>query len=224
MTAQRKNYYSYVIFSFLLLFSTWQFHSTNSSLISMNIPNDAIRLRILAHSDRPQDQNLKLAIRDAVITKISTWVGKLTHIKKAREKIRLHISEIEQLVESYIQAYGFDYSYHVELARVAFPTKFYGNLMYPAGMYEALRISIGEGQGNNWWCVLFPPLCFVDAISGKKLNTSAVLDQISNKNSTQYRVVQQDKESVSIKNEKIKENKPRIRFFLWEKCRKWFKR
>lgn len=134
------------------------------------IPEDAIRLRILAHSNGKKDQAVKNNVRDAVNEQITEWVHDLTTIEEARTVIIDHLDEIERIVHDELKAEGISYSYKVEFARVPFPTKLYGNFLYPAGEYEAILITLGEGTGANWWCVLFPPLCFLDFSSGSAVS------------------------------------------------------
>jgi stage II sporulation protein R len=126
------------------------------------IPEEAIRLRILANSDSAEDQELKHKVRDAVNAKITKWVGDLTSFAEAKQVIQSHLPEIEQTVADVLRKEHSDQSYRVEFGRVDFPTKIYGNFIYPAGKYDAILITLGKGKGANWWCVLFPPLCFLD--------------------------------------------------------------
>lgn len=166
------------------------------------IPHDSIRLRILANSDRPQDQLIKREIRDAIVQQMNAWVGKLENpqsLNQARVLITAHLPEIDRLVGAELARRGIAYDHQVELASVPFPTKMYGGLVYPAGNYEALRVTLGEGKGQNWWCVLFPPLCFIDAGSGE-----AAAQTVSAKaNHRDSRTNANDK-------------KPEVRFFLWD--------
>ncbi|WP_044749341.1 stage II sporulation protein R [Bacillus alveayuensis] len=126
------------------------------------IPDEAIRLRILANSDSAQDQKLKRKVRDAVNEEINKWVADLTSFAEAKEVIRSRLDEIEHIVANVLKEENSSQTYKVEFGKVNFPTKLYGNYIYPAGQYEAILITLGEGQGANWWCVLFPPLCFLD--------------------------------------------------------------
>ncbi|MGG2953218.1 stage II sporulation protein R [Geobacillus stearothermophilus] len=126
------------------------------------IPDEAIRLRILANSDADKDQQLKRKVRDAVNAQINGWVAELTSVDEAKRVIRSHLPEIEQTVARVLREEQSSQSYHVQFGSVQFPTKVYGNYVYPAGTYDALLITLGEGKGANWWCVLFPPLCFLD--------------------------------------------------------------
>ncbi|MFC2948921.1 stage II sporulation protein R [Virgibacillus sediminis] len=131
------------------------------------IPDEAIRLRILANSDSEEDQELKRVIRDRVNEEITDWVQHLTDIDVARELIAERIPQVEAVVAEVLQEEGKEQSFEVEYGKnISFPTKLYGNYLYPEGEYEAVLISIGEAEGANWWCVLFPPLCFLDFSNG----------------------------------------------------------
>ncbi|MBM7714482.1 stage II sporulation protein R [Bacillus thermophilus] len=136
------------------------------------IPQEAIRLRILANSDGHQDQEVKRSIRDAVNQEITTWVEHLTSIEEARRLIQSRLPEIEQIANRELEKSSIDYGAEVEFGNIQFPTKLYGNYLYPAGNYEAILITLGEGKGANWWCVLFPPLCFLDFSTGAAVNTN----------------------------------------------------
>ncbi|TDQ38748.1 stage II sporulation protein R [Aureibacillus halotolerans] len=130
------------------------------------IPNEAIRLRILANSDSAADQELKRAIRDQVTDAMTTWVMDLEDIDEARNVVAEKVPAIEQLVQEELKKAGVQQRVEVSYGEAAFPTKMYGQMVYPAGQYEAVVISLGEAKGANWWCVLFPPLCFIDFSGG----------------------------------------------------------
>lgn len=131
------------------------------------IPDEAIRLRILANSDDESDQDIKHLVRDEVNKEITTWVETMTDIDEARDRIQNGIPEIETIVDEVLHEEGKSRDYQVEYGEnVTFPTKVYGDFLYPAGEYEAVLITLGEGEGANWWCVLFPPLCFLDFDNG----------------------------------------------------------
>ncbi|KPB05803.1 stage II sporulation protein R [Bacillus sp. CHD6a] len=134
---------------------------------AMVIPDEAIRLRILANSDSDQDQELKRKIRDRVNEEITVWVEGLTSMENAREVITGNMDQIEKIVQEVMAEEGLVQTYNVDFGRVDFPTKMYGKFIYPAGDYEAILITLGEGTGANWWCVLFPPLCFLDFSNGE---------------------------------------------------------
>lgn len=130
------------------------------------IPKQALRLRIIANSDSPADQRLKRTIRDKVVVEVGQWVSGAKNATQARDIVKAHIPQIEQTALQVEHANGVHETIRTNVGQVPFPTKMYGNRVYPAGNYEALRITIGKGQGANWWCVLYPPLCFVDITEG----------------------------------------------------------
>jgi stage II sporulation protein R len=130
------------------------------------IPNEAIRLRILANSNSEQDQEIKRIVRDRVNAQITEWVSTLTSMEAAREKIIANLDILEATAKEVLEENGVNQKVQIDFGEVDFPTKLYGNFLYPAGKYEAVLITLGEGTGANWWCVLFPPLCFLDFSSG----------------------------------------------------------
>lgn len=130
------------------------------------IPKEAIRLRILANSDTPEDQALKRKVRDEVNKNITKWVKDIDSIKTARKVIKSHLPDLEQIAEKVVKEENSHQSVRVQFSRVQFPTKLYGQYLYPAGKYEAILITLGKGEGANWWCVLYPPLCFLDFSNG----------------------------------------------------------
>src|SRR5699024_11010395 len=107
------------------------------------------------------DQTIKHKVRDQVNAEVTKWVEDMDNIEEARELISSRIDDIDQIVANVVEqensAYTVDYRKNVQ-----FPTKLYGDYLYPAGKYEAILITIGEAEGSNWWCVVFPPLCFLD--------------------------------------------------------------
>lgn len=130
------------------------------------IPKEAIRLRILANSDSESDQALKRKVRDEVNKEINGWVAELTSVEDARNLIRSRLPEVKKIAESVLESENSNQTVHTDFGKVEFPTKLYGQFLYPAGEYEAILITLGEGKGANWWCVLFPPLCFLDFSNG----------------------------------------------------------
>lgn len=136
------------------------------------IPDKAIRLRILANSDREADQAVKRLIRDEVNHDITRWVAKLTSLKEARKVIVSHLDEIQATAEKVMAKEGLHQTVKVDFGQAKFPTKLYGQYLYPAGDYEAVIITLGDGEGANWWCVLFPPLCFLDFSNGTAVSKS----------------------------------------------------
>ncbi|WP_439744293.1 stage II sporulation protein R [Bacillus pseudomycoides] len=165
------------------------------------IPKEAVRLRILANSDSKEDQALKRKVRDEVKTQIDGWVADLKSFEDARRVIQSHIPEIEKTVANTLKREGSKESFQVTFSKnIKFPTKVYGNFIYPAGEYEAVLISIGKGEGANWWCVLFPPMCFLDFSSGSAVKKEEhVVKAESMDEEEQLVKIQGEKEEVSEK-------------------------
>lgn len=131
------------------------------------IPDEAIRLRILANSDSDRDQEIKHKVRDEINEVVTEWVKDIDDIDEARKLIQSRISELETVVDEVLIEEEEEVRYTVEYGEnISFPAKLYGDYLYPAGEYEAILVTLGEGSGSNWWCVLFPPLCFLDFFSG----------------------------------------------------------
>lgn len=144
------------------------------------IPDDAIRLRILANSDTEEDQRIKNIVRDEVNEYITERVQYIDDIKVGREVIANSIPEVERIVRQTLQREHVTISFTVEYKEdVTFPMKIYDNYVYPAGEYEAVLITIGEGKGANWWCVLFPPLCFLDFANGSTVEEEQAIEERS---------------------------------------------
>ncbi|MBT2667757.1 stage II sporulation protein R [Bacillus sp. ISL-4] len=141
------------------------------------IPDEAIRLRILANSDAEKDQAVKRLIRDEVNEDITKWVEELTSLDEARDVITSHLPDIQATAEAVIKEQGMEQSVKVDFGQAEFPTKLYGQYLYPAGDYEAVIITLGEGEGANWWCVLFPPLCFLDFSNGTAVSQSPIVEE-----------------------------------------------
>ncbi|WP_087973641.1 stage II sporulation protein R [Oceanobacillus rekensis] len=161
----------FIVLIFFILFLSWPKNGVSEQAENeadyQVIPDEAIRLRILANSDSDEDQELKRLVRDRVNEQVTEWVEHITDIEEARTLIDKRIPELQAIVGQTIEEEGKNNDFKVEYGEnVSFPTKLYGDFLYPAGEYEAILITIGEGQGANWWCVLFPPLCFLDFFNG----------------------------------------------------------
>ena len=132
---------------------------------SQDFSKDLIRFHVIAHSDLPEDQQLKREVRDAVVEKISSDFRNADSIEEARDIMKEKLKIIEETAQKEVYAHGKKYPVRAEMGYFTFPAKTYGSFSLPEGRYEALRVVIGDGKGENWWCVLFPPLCFVDISS-----------------------------------------------------------
>ncbi len=134
--------------------------------ISTDLQKNVFRLHVIANSDSEDDQNLKLKVRDNVIKYMNTLCSKTTSKEEAIEIANAHLNEFKKIALNTIKENGYNYDVNISIDNVFFPTKTYGDISLPEGYYDALRIKIGKAEGKNWWCVMFPPLCFVDVTSG----------------------------------------------------------
>jgi len=130
-----------------------------------SIAKKVVRLHIIPNSNSVFDQNLKLQVRDKIVEYLSPKLCNSNSIEESKIIIANNLENIKQLSKEITSQYS-DYEINVSLGKSKFPTKTYENYSFPAGTYDALRITIGEGAGNNWWCVMFPPLCFTDSSVG----------------------------------------------------------
>lgn len=130
------------------------------------LQENMIRLHVVANSDSDADQMLKRTVRDAILAEITPLFAGAKTRQEAEAAIRQAMGRIEAVAARVIREQGQTYGATAELGQFDFPARFYGELFVPAGRYSALRVRIGEAQGANWWCVLFPPMCFLDWSTG----------------------------------------------------------
>ena len=123
------------------------------------LADKVVRLHILANSDSEEDQALKLRVRDRVLERATELLEQTGDRREAADVLQSHLPELERIAAEEISDCGYEYDVTAEVANTMFPTKEYDGFTLPAGEYLALRIIIGEGNGHNWWCVVFPPLC-----------------------------------------------------------------
>lgn len=141
-------------FIFSVLFSFLNFGSKCES-----ISNKILRLHIIANSDSLEDQNLKLKVRDRVLLELGSKFSNAKDLLDAEKITEENMNLIESLVQDEILKNGYTYLARVSLVKMHFDTRKYENITMPAGDYNALRVTIGEAKGKNWWCVMFPPMC-----------------------------------------------------------------
>ena len=134
----------------------------------------ALRLHVIANSDSDEDQRIKLLVRDAVLECMGGCEGAATP-KEARELLLSKGELLQEAADRVLLEEGADYGASLISGRFDFPEKTYAGNTYPAGEYEALRIVLGEGEGQNWWCVMFPPLCLIDSGGGVEKNADGTL-------------------------------------------------
>lgn len=132
--------------------------------IQRGIAKEILRFHVIANSDAEEDQALKLEVKDYIVTYMQKILKDCETIDETREIVKEHLEDIRLEAEGVIMHAGYDYTVSVSLEECYFPIKTYGACTFPAGIYEALRIEIGKAEGKNWWCVMYPNLCFIDAV------------------------------------------------------------
>ena len=148
------------------------------------LTEDVLRVHILANSDSAADQSLKLSVRDRVVSECSAYYDGCSGKAEALDITREHLGEIERIASSEIRRHGFRYPVRAEVSEMYFNTRYYDDFTMPAGWYDSLRLTIGEGEGRNWWCVMYPSLCVGAACDDK------MREQLDD---GEYRVVTADK-------------------------------
>lgn len=157
------------IFCLLAAFLVW----FGTVLADRQVLNDnVIRFHVVANSDSEEDQAVKLQIRDTVMDYLEPIIGELPTAEEAKAWLQEHLEEIKEIADAVLKQHGFSKTASVSLRQEAFDTRFYDTFTMPAGTYDALRITVGEGQGQNWWCVVFPQLC-LPAVSEDFEDTAA---------------------------------------------------
>jgi len=155
-----------IILSFLLFIYTSICAISYAQNISTDISNSVFRLHVIANSDSKKDQNLKYIVRDNLLKYMNQLCANCTSKEEAITLANENKNEFNRIAIETIKEHGYNYNAKINIGTFEFPTKHYGDISLPAGYYDALRVEIGEAKGQNWWCVMFPPLCFVDISSG----------------------------------------------------------
>ena len=172
--------------------------SSYTKAVCTDIANNVFRLHVIANSDSEEDQNLKYIVRDSILSYVNGILENINNKEDVVLTINNHIDEIKNIAQQAVYNEGFTYDVEIEVGNFKFPTKTYGNISLPPGLYDALRVKIGNASGKNWWCVMFPPLCFVDVSSGIVPEDSKELME-SNLSSEDYALVSSSKNITKIK-------------------------
>ena len=169
-----------------------------SRIINTGLASNMIRLHVVANSNSKNDQLLKLQIRDKVLEYTNTLLKNSKNIDETNYILRKNMDGISYVVKDYMREKNINYAVKLSLGEFSFPTKTYGDVVLPAGKYQALRVLVGEAKGKNWWCVLFPPLCFVDATHGKL--SQATKQKLSRQlTKEEYNIISKKKDDIQIK-------------------------
>lgn len=154
--------------------------------VCAEIPNNVFRFHILANSDSEEDQALKLKVRDKVLEKTKTLFDTANSKSDAEEFVKANLETIEEIAQNEVYKNGYNYPVKAEVVNMHFDTRYYESYTLPSGMYDALRITIGNAKGHNWWCVMYPSICISTVDEGKDRAKDALSDD-------EYSVVTDDK-------------------------------
>ncbi len=154
------------ILSFLLFIYIFICAYNYAYAISTDLSETVFRLHVIANSDSTEDQNLKYKVRDNIINYMKDLCMNCSSKQDVIECVQNNINKFQNLAQQTVYDNGYNYPVNVKIGNFKFPTKTYGDISFPSGEYDALRIEIGSAKGKNWWCMLYPSLCFVDASSG----------------------------------------------------------
>ena len=162
--------------------------------VSETISDSVFRLHVIANSDSEEDQNLKYTVRNELLKYMNSLTKNITSKEDAIQIAKEHEQDFYRIAKETVEQNGYNYDIKIEIGNAFFPTKYYGDISLPAGYYDSLKVEIGNASGQNWWCVMFPPLCFVNVTSGivpdesKELMKEDLTDEeysiITNENST----------------------------------------
>lgn len=156
---------SAVILSAMLTACVWRTETVSAKMetAQKHMAEEVLRFHVLANSDSKEDQELKMTVKDEVVSWLEAKMD-CNSLEETKNFIRSHLTGIEEVAEETVRREGYSYPVQAALEWTDFPEKSYGDVTFPAGSYEALRIQIGEAKGHNWWCVLYPNLCFIDSV------------------------------------------------------------
>ena len=169
-------YVSYFIIIFIIYFIISNYISANYV-----IPNEAIRVRIIANSNDQYDQEIKKKVKSIVTNDIYHYLNDVDSIASARIKIKENISTLNDDINKYFKSINYNKAYDINFGYNYFPKKIYKGIEYKEGNYESLVVKIGEAKGDNWWCVLFPPICMIEATESEKVEYTTLVKDIIDK-------------------------------------------
>lgn len=190
----KKIFKPIIILIFLLSLYIFISAYTYVYAISNNLSNNVFRLHVIANSDTTEDQSLKYKVRDNLLEYMNNLCSNTSNKEEAIKIAKNHLSNFAKIAEDTIKEEGFSYEVNVEIGNFEFPTKTYGDIAFPAGYYDALRVKIGKATGQNWWCVMFPPLCFIDTTSGI-IPTESRENLKENLSNEEYQIISDTKSS-----------------------------
>lgn len=188
---------------------------TANARLQKGIASEIIRFHVIANSDLDEDQEVKLKVKDAVVTALRPRMSETEDILEAREELLENMEFIQQVAVKTLKENGYEYGVGVSLAKEQFPIKVYGDITLPAGQYEALCIRLGAAQGHNWWCIVFPSLCYVDE------TYSYVPDE--SKEQLKQVLTEEEYDEITMEDAKVdKKIKIKVKFKLWDYLKKCY--
>lgn len=165
-------------FVFVIIIATAIFAAGRSGTDAAAENAEYLRIHVRANSNSEQDQSVKYKVKDAVVQFVTPLAAECTSKQRAAELVEANLEAIEEVCERTLEQNGYFYGARAEIRSEKFPTRVYGDLTLEEGIYDALIIELGEGTGDNWWCVIYPPLCFTSATQDVTYR-SLILDIIS---------------------------------------------
>lgn len=186
-----------LILSILLFLYTIVCAVSYVEAVSTDISSSVFRLHVIANSNSDEDQSLKYKVRDSLLNYMNNICKDCNSKEEAINIVSEHQEEFKQVALETIRNEGYSYDVKIEIGNFKFPTKHYGDISLPAGFYDALKVEIGKAEGRNWWCVMFPSLCFVDVSSGIVPEESK--EELQNVLSDEEYAIISDKSSPNIK-------------------------
>ena len=156
----------YLLIGFLLIIYILFYSISYANNTALDLSNSLFRLHVIANSNSVQDQNLKYIVRDDLIHYMNSLCKNASSKQEAIDIAYNHLDDFTSIAQKTIHENGYNYDVNISIGNYPFPTKTYGDINLPAGYYDALKVEIGKAKGQNWWCVMFPSLCYVDISNG----------------------------------------------------------
>ena len=202
----RKKIFFYITLALVFIAGAYQYRVKR---FQRDISQDILRFHVLANSDSQADQSVKLKVRDEIGRYMKGNMGQVENLKECIKETEEKLPEITRIAEEVLKREGFSYPASARVGTVDFPDKQYGSYTFPGGSYKALQITLGEGEGHNWWCVMYPNMCFAGSV---------------------YEVVEEDakRELKAVLTpeeyeELMAESQISVKFKYWEKLKEWWK-
>ena len=202
----RKKIFFYITLALVFIAGAYQYRVKR---FQRDISQDILRFHVLANSDSQADQSVKLKVRDEIGRYMKGNMGQVENLKECIKETEEKLPEITRIAEEVLKREGFSYPASARVGTVDFPEKQYGSYTFPGGSYKALQTTLGEGEGHNWWCVMYPNMCFAGSV---------------------YEVVEEDakRELKAVLTpeeyeELMAESQISVKFKYWEKLKEWWK-